>query len=231
MHIATHGYFDPSSLFASYLILGNKSPWRISEINDDKQLFSDISLVVLSACETAVGLSPETVERRAADGREVSSVAQAFISAGANHVVASLWQVNDEATSVLMQQFYRELAASATPDIAKALRVAQQSVLTGKITAIEEASRSSIASPSGSTAGESTNQVKPAVIRYLDSWILSIFNLFGGKTVTGEQTNRSDVTPQLDGGVSIEPAAEVALDTGYAHPYYWAPFILIGNGL
>jgi CHAT domain-containing protein len=72
-----------------------------------------IELLVLSACETAVG-----------DDRATLGLAGIAVRAGARSTIASLWQVSDEATAKLMAQFYQELKS---PNISKveALRQAQ----------------------------------------------------------------------------------------------------------
>jgi CHAT domain-containing protein len=74
--------------------------------------------VVLSACETAVG------ERLAGD--EVVSLANAFLFAGANRVIASLWRVPDLGTPDLMEAFYEE-EQKAPP--AEALALAQRKLI------------------------------------------------------------------------------------------------------
>jgi CHAT domain-containing protein len=48
----------------------------------------------------------------------VTDLADAFLFAGANSVVASLWESDDEYTAALMRQFYRHLAQHEDKDVA-----------------------------------------------------------------------------------------------------------------
>jgi CHAT domain-containing protein len=75
-----------------------------------------LRLAVLSACET--GLGHQT------GGEAVRNLQLAFHVAGCPDVVASLWQVDDQATAVLMGKFYYELWVKGRPPL-EALRQAQ----------------------------------------------------------------------------------------------------------
>jgi CHAT domain-containing protein len=77
-------------------------------------------LVVLSACDTGLG--------KVAEGEGVLGLQRAFQMAGARTVVASLWKVNDAATSLLMEEFYANLWQKKLPKL-EALRQAQLKVL------------------------------------------------------------------------------------------------------
>jgi CHAT domain-containing protein len=76
-------------------------------------------LVVLSACDTAVG---------PLEGQEgISTLSQAFLLAGARTVVSTLWSVEDESTLYLMKTFYAEL--NRNKRIPDALAAAKRSML------------------------------------------------------------------------------------------------------
>jgi tetratricopeptide (TPR) repeat protein len=77
-------------------------------------------LVVLSACETGLGVSEY--------GQGVLGLQRAFQAAGARATVASLWKVDDTATTVLMEQFYTNLWVKKLTKL-EALRQAQLAVL------------------------------------------------------------------------------------------------------
>jgi CHAT domain-containing protein/tetratricopeptide (TPR) repeat protein len=134
LHIATHGQFDPTSKSDSFLLLGNGDPLPIesfepgqSDIQDLKRYLRQLHLIVLSACETALGSPDPTTE-----ATEIPSISSYFLETGAQAVLASLWRVNDASTSELMQQFYDELAsgtASEPVTKAEALRRAQLAML------------------------------------------------------------------------------------------------------
>jgi CHAT domain-containing protein len=75
-----------------------------------------MDLAVLSACQTGLGA--------VSDGECVHSLQLAFHVAGCKDVVASLWNVPDQATAALMAVFYDELLKNKKPPL-EALRQAQ----------------------------------------------------------------------------------------------------------
>lgn len=123
VHFATHGTIDTEHPQLSSLVLSlmdrNGRPDRDGylRLHDIYGLdLHDADLVVLSACETALG--------REVRGEGLVGLTRGFLYAGAERVVASLWRVQDVATADLMQRFYRGLLEEGcTP--ADALRRAQ----------------------------------------------------------------------------------------------------------
>jgi CHAT domain-containing protein len=108
IHIVTHGSIDASNSALSGLSFGNPD-----DVTADLRSY-DISslrlrspLVVLSACESGLG--------QFIDGEGLVGLVHAFISAGAESVLMSLWKVPDEATAELMGAFYRELKHETVP--------------------------------------------------------------------------------------------------------------------
>ncbi len=88
----------------------------------------DADLVVLSACQTAIG------EDRGGDG--LISLSRAFQIAGARSVLASLWAVNDQSTAELMIRFYKHLLAGKSKDVA--LQEAQKEFIAGPIEILDK---------------------------------------------------------------------------------------------
>ena len=77
--------------------------------------------MVLSACETALG-----------DHEAELGFAGVSLESKVRTVIASLWRVNDQATSALMGEFYRNWANSDITTKGEALRLAQLSLLEGR---------------------------------------------------------------------------------------------------
>jgi CHAT domain-containing protein len=115
IHFATHGQFNPDDPLKSALLLSRDAE-NDGMLTVDK-LYSmklDADLVTLSACETALG--------RIANGDDVVGLTRGFLYAGSSSIVASLWKVDDLATSHLMTQFYSNLRNT---DKRESLRQAQ----------------------------------------------------------------------------------------------------------
>lgn len=85
-------------------------------------------LTVLSACQTGQG--------KFVRGEGVMSLARSFMFAGSARVIASLWNVDDDATALLMKEFYREWATGR--GTAQALRLAQNAVRDHEVTTTPE---------------------------------------------------------------------------------------------
>jgi CHAT domain-containing protein/Tfp pilus assembly protein PilF len=121
VHFATHGLLDNEHPELSGLVLSLVSPEGqpqdgFVDLQDVYNLTIPADLVVLSACETGLG--------KEINGEGLVGLTRGFMYAGANRVVASLWKVDDVATSELMAEFYKGmLQADLTP--AAALRHAQ----------------------------------------------------------------------------------------------------------
>ena len=122
MHFATHGNLDYEDFSKSYLTMAGNA-----EKNEDGMLtleelwgmdvMSHLNIVVLSACQTAV--------TKGSDESSPVSPASGFLQNGVKSVVASLWKVDDEATSILMNDFYKNIK---TMDAIDAMRLAQSNL-------------------------------------------------------------------------------------------------------
>jgi CHAT domain-containing protein len=115
LHFATHGEFNAEAPMKSALLLArDERADGLLTVDKVYSLRFDSDLVTLSACETGLG--------KVANGDDVVGLTRGFLYAGAATVVASLWQVDDAATSTLMTRFYDELKSG---DKREALRAAQ----------------------------------------------------------------------------------------------------------
>ena len=184
IHLASHFQFTQGSENGSFLLLGNGDKLSLAEIK--RMNFKGVQMLALSACNTASGGG------YGESGAEVEGLGAAVQLAGAQSVLASLWEVSDSSTAVLMRNFYRlrtpeRQSTGAQITAAQAMRQAQLALLEGRTLAGEPAQR----------AGD--DDLRGASARAKDDPLLPRF------------------TPD-----SAKP---------WAHPFYWAPFVLMGNWL
>ncbi len=119
VHIASHGQFDSDPQQTFILTYDGKLTMnrleqliRLSEIRQEP-----MELLTLSACQTAVG-----------DDQAALGLAGVAIKAGAKSAVASLWMIDDVASTQLMEEFYRQLQQEGTSK-ATALQLAQKRLI------------------------------------------------------------------------------------------------------
>ena len=126
LHIATHGYADPEYPEFSGLLLAGEGANQYDTLTAQEVYMWSLRarLVTLSACQTAMG---KTVE-----GEGVMGLTRAFIYAGAQDVLCTLWPVADESTKALMVVFYGNLKQGQP--IEDALRNAQAALAAASAT-------------------------------------------------------------------------------------------------
>ena len=125
VHFATHGLINSQHPELSGVVLslvdrqGNTQDGFL-RLHDIYNMKLQAEMVVLSACQTALG--------KEIRGEGLMGLTRGFTYAGAARVVASLWDVKDEATSELMKRFYRGMFEGGLRPAA-ALRAAQIEML------------------------------------------------------------------------------------------------------
>ena len=118
VHIASHGQFDQNPSRTFLLTYDAKLTMDMLERYISVGKFRDepVELLTLSACQTAAG-----------DDRAALGLAGVAVKAGARSALASLWFINDQASSQLVSHFYRHLQQRDSK--ARALQQAQLSLL------------------------------------------------------------------------------------------------------
>jgi CHAT domain-containing protein len=178
LHFATHGILSEEAPLSSAVALANGGELTVYELMG---LRLQVDLVVLSACETALG--------RTTGGDDILGLTRGLLAAGARGAVVSLWPVNDATTSLFMGEFYRQLRDGRTPAVALLTAQNYLAGLSRAMVKTELAQQETVLrqwKPTGTPA------LEPA----LRQW-----------KIAG--------TPTLEA-------------TGCSHPFYWAPFILVG---
>lgn len=104
IHLALHGYADLEYPDRSALVFApeaNGPDDGLLQVREIRDLHIRAKLVTLSACDTGVGPVGE---------EGVANLVNAFIEAGADSVVSTLWELEDDATAHLMTKFYSDIA-------------------------------------------------------------------------------------------------------------------------
>jgi tetratricopeptide (TPR) repeat protein len=204
LHFATHGHIDEDSPVRSALILSRDHlPDPLEQARSGRKVQDgrltvqtiltdwrlDADLVVLSACETALG--------KDAGGNGLLGFAHAFLARGARSVVLSRWKVDDTATALLMVRFYENLLGKRQ-GLSQPLPRAE---------ALAEAKR---------WLRELSRQEATRLTAELSSGVLE-----------GTSGQRGKVVP-------LNAAAKKAVklpegERPFAHPFFWAAFVLIGD--
>lgn len=204
LHLVCHGTFNPQAPLASGLLLADG---KLDAMTVMQRLRLRADLVTLSACDTG--------QAKVVRGDELMGLARAFLYAGAAAVLVSLWPVDDLATALLMDAFYRARAAlpADREGLAEALRRAQLAVR--RITAAEVRAAGAQLRAAGDTGGSGASPVG---------------------TATAAPAGVGPLVPPARGAVGgsvgeADPYVALGMGEGperpYAHPFYWAAFTLI----
>jgi CHAT domain-containing protein len=114
LHLASHAQINDENAHFSFISFEqSEESIRQSEflfVHDLYNIPLKAEMVVLSACETALGELQE--------GEGIISLARAFAYAGAQSIITTLWQVSDQRSSELIQEFYHFLGQNLTKDAA-----------------------------------------------------------------------------------------------------------------
>jgi CHAT domain-containing protein len=122
LHLATHGLLNSvhpelSGVVLSLVDRQGQAQDGFLRLHEVYNLKLAAELVVLSACQTALG--------KEIRGEGLVGLSRGFMYAGAPRVMASLWKVDDRATAELMKRFYSAMLGKDALRPAAALRAAQ----------------------------------------------------------------------------------------------------------
>lgn len=129
VHFAAHGLLDFQHPKLSCLVLSRfdeegRPQDGYLRLQDVYRMNLSADLVVLSACQTALG--------KEVRGEGLVGLTRGFFYAGASRVVASLWNVDDDASAKLMERFYKKMLGPEKLSPAAALRAAQTEMMREK---------------------------------------------------------------------------------------------------
>ena len=227
VHVACHASFDARDPLASRILLHGESNLTALEIFG-LRLRAD--LVTLSACQTAVN------ERRPGD--ELIGLTRALIFAGTPSAVVSLWAVDDMSTGFLMRAFYRLLLGSARVSKAQALREAQRELRHASVQTLLGDCDRRLATAADEDR-RSWLRLERADILAAGSDFQAACGVYEAELARTEAAYPGAARPPVDSlrrtlkilrfrarYASVRPDPD---RRPFEHPYYWAPFLLVGD--
>ncbi|MFD7609488.1 CHAT domain-containing protein [Streptomyces sp. NPDC059828] len=217
LHISAHGVFDAAAPMRSGVMLAD----GLFTAERFLKLGLSGTLVVLAACRTGVAA--------VRPGDELLGLVRSVLHAGAPAVLVSLWTVDELATTMLFRQFYERLA-SGEPAI-DALRSAQERL---RVTTAGD-----VLAYLASVQAMATGSHAAARLLVAEARIRLMAGDFTGAAAACEAALRTP-TEQPAVRRSAQGIRQRALlhhgqaspdfdRMVYAHPYYWAAFVLIGD--
>lgn len=122
IHLAAHGILNENNPQLSGIVLSQDYDPQEDGFLQTREIFNlklSADLVVLSACRTGMG--------KIVDGEGIVGLTRAWMYAGTESLVVSLWSVNDRSTSYLMEEFYKNIRYEQ--DFSRALRGAKLNLI------------------------------------------------------------------------------------------------------
>jgi CHAT domain-containing protein/tetratricopeptide (TPR) repeat protein len=222
VHIASHFSFRPGDDARSFLLLGDGTAFTLGDMKRQKDMFAGVELLTLSACNTAA-------QQPDADGREVDAFFELAQRLGAQSVMATLWPVADNSTPWLMREFY-DLKVNKKENKAEALRNAQLALLNGSAKAARSAARSDASQVKIVVEADTASGTTPSPRRGGD--FSSEQKGTAAPTPAGTRRDLNKTATRADTFTIAKKDAKPFVPDPkrpFAHPFYWSPFVLIGN--
>ena len=229
LHFACHGFFDQIQPLRSGIRLAPNGDGN-SDLTAE-EIFSlemHAELVVLSSCDSGVN------DRKPGD--ELIGLTRALIYAGTPTVMVSLWSVDDLSTRLMMQTFYDQWLAPREPVVTKAEALQKAQLAVMQISAQEALTR---VEQFKNVQGEDI-EGRRAILDWDAARIHSMAGNFDraialGKDVRARMVPWGDVSvidADIGGWELVSEFVSEKPDYTrpiYAKPYYWAPFVLVGD--
>lgn len=115
IHLATHFQANGNTSDSTRMLLGDGSEMSLDDIRKDLPDLT-VSLVTLSACDTG-NIIPKIADNSASTNSYYDGLSSVFLTKGAQNVIATLWSIDDQATSDFMGIFYTLLSTKIVNEV------------------------------------------------------------------------------------------------------------------
>lgn len=196
VHLATHVDFSPGDPGNSSIQLGDNTKLRLNPVQLRLLQWGDppIDLLVLSACRTALGSNEAEL-----------GFAGLSLQSGVKSTLASLWNVSDLASLVLMKEFYRQLRNGKITK-ANALQEAQKIMLANTNKVVENNLKELGIEIKNVLGQEKNRNLSPS---FSDDTKKKLEEM--QKLLESSETQREEIAKRL------------------RSPFYWAAFTIVGS--